>query len=118
MRFEFRPDRENNGNEEERQIQRISRWKRGCKQKARASSGVAFECFFSFLSVPPQLLSLLSSHLGSRLADANELVGLHRRVGERDELRVDADGRELFVGWCWRLRSRGEREDVVRGKAK
>ena len=38
-----------------------------------------------------------TTHLRPGLADADELVRLHGSVGEGDELRVDADGRELFL---------------------
>ena len=41
----------------------------------------------------------------ARLADADELLALHREVGEGDALWVDAGARELLGGWEGRVGS-------------
>jgi hypothetical protein len=100
--------------EKEEGVRAAEREKEGGRELERGKG--RHLCFFFF----PLFLLSLSSYLRPGLADADELVRLHGGVGEGDELRVDADGRELLVegeswGWGWRKRSRrGERKKKKR----
>ena len=65
-------------------------------EKERSEAGSLF-CVLSSSSASFSPKETPTTHLRPGLADADELVRLHGGVGEGDELRVDADGRELFL---------------------
>jgi hypothetical protein len=65
-------------------------------EKERSEAGSLF-CVLSSSSASFSPKETPTTHLRPGLADADELVRLHGSVGEGDELRVDADGRELFL---------------------
>lgn len=101
-----------------------------CRRGGRERGGVRWEGgerknVSLFLSSVSQQKRRKKTHLRPGLADADELVRLHGGVGEGDELRVDADGRELFFGFVgvewqkegrWRRRSKKERGERKKNK--